>query len=77
VGDVADIVSPENAPFITPPGDEAALGAALAQLAEDETLRRRVGAANLLRARAEFDEGVMAGRHAAIYAAALGLPSFP
>jgi len=77
VGDVADIVASENAPFITPPGDEAALGAALLQLAEDEILRRRVGAANLLRAREAFDEGVMAGKHAALYAAALGLPSFP
>ena len=77
VGDVADIVAPENAPFITAPGDEAALGAALLQLATDETLRRRIGAANQLRARAEFDEAVMAQRHAALYAAALGLPSFP
>jgi glycosyltransferase involved in cell wall biosynthesis len=77
VGDVADIVSSENAPFIVPPGDEAALGAALAALAGDEALRRRVGAANQVRARAEFDEAAMAGRHAALYAAALGLPRFP
>lgn len=77
VGDVADIVSPENAPFIVPPGDEAALAAALLQLAQDEALRRRIGAANQVRARAEFDEAAMAARHAAIYAAALGLPSFP
>lgn len=77
VGDVAEIVASENAPFITPLGDEAALGAALLQLAQDETLRRRVGAANLLRARDAFDEGVMAGQHAALYAAALGLPAFP
>lgn len=77
VGDVADIVSAENAPFITPPGDEAALGEALLRLAQDETLRRRVGAANLLRARSEYDEAAMARQHAALYAAALGLPSFP
>ena len=77
VGDVADIVAAENAPFIVPPGDEAALSAALLRLAEDETLRRRVGAANQVRARAEFDEAAMARRHAAIYAAALGRPSFP
>lgn len=77
VGDVADIVSAENAPFIAPPGDEAALGAALLALASDEALRRRVGGANLLRARSEFDEAAMAARHAAIYAAALGRPSFP
>jgi len=77
VGDVADIVAVENAPFIVPPGDEAALAAALLRLAEDETLRRRVGAANQVRARAEFDEAAMARRHAAVYAAALGLASFP
>ncbi len=77
VGDVADIVAPENAPFITPPGDEAALAAALLRLAGDETLRRRVGAANQLRAREEFDEAVMARQHAALYATALGLPAFP
>jgi glycosyltransferase involved in cell wall biosynthesis len=70
-------VAPENAPFITPPGDEAALGVALLRLASDETLRRQLGAANQLRARDQFDEGVMAQRHAAIYAAALGLPAFP
>lgn len=77
VGDVAEIVSAENAPFIVPPGDEAALGEALARLAGDETLRRRVGAANQLRAREHFDEAAMARQHAALYAAALGQPSFP
>ncbi len=77
VGDVADIVSAENAPFIVPPGDEAALGAALLRLAQDETLRRRVGAANQLRAREQFDEAAMAAQHAALYAAVLGRPAFP
>ncbi|KUR72927.1 glycosyl transferase family 1 [Novosphingobium fuchskuhlense] len=77
VGDVADIVASENAPFITPQGDEAALGAALLRLAEDEGLRRQVGAANQLRALQEYDEAAMARRHAAVYAAALGLPAFP
>jgi L-malate glycosyltransferase len=77
VGDVADMVAPENLPFITPQGDEAALGAALLHLAVDETLRRRIGAANQVRAREELDESVMARKYAAVYAAALGLPSFP
>lgn len=77
VGDVLDMVAPENAPFITPPGDETALGAALLKLAQDEALRRRIGAANQLRAREQFDEAVMVRQHAAIYAQALGLPSFP
>jgi len=77
VGDVAEIVAAENAPFIAPQGDEAALADALVRLAADEALRRRVGEANRLRARAEFDEGTMAARHGALYAAALGLPAFP
>ncbi|MFM9935091.1 MAG: glycosyltransferase family 4 protein [Novosphingobium sp.] len=77
VGDVAEIVAAENAPFIVPPGDEAALAHALVRLAADEALRRQIGAANQVRARAEFDEAAMAARHAAVYAAALGRPSFP
>jgi glycosyltransferase involved in cell wall biosynthesis len=77
VGDVADIVAAENAPYIVPPGDEAALALAIAQLSGDEALRRRIGAANQVRARAEFDEAAMARRHAAVYAAALGRPAFP
>jgi glycosyltransferase involved in cell wall biosynthesis len=77
VGDVAEIVSAENAPFIVPPGNEAGLAAALLRLAGDETLRRQIGAANQVRARAEFDEATMARRHAAVYATALGRPAFP
>jgi glycosyltransferase involved in cell wall biosynthesis len=77
VGDVAEMIAPGNAPYIVPPGDEAALAAALASLAADEALRRRIGDANRLRARAEFGEGAMALRHGALYAAALGLPGFP
>lgn len=77
VGDVAEIVAAPNVPFIVPPGDEAALAGALMRLAGDETLRRQIGAANQVRARAEFDEAAMAKRHAAIYAAALGRPAFP
>lgn len=77
VGDVAEIVAAENAPFIVPPGDEAALAGALIQLAGNEALRRRIGASNQVRARAEFDEAAMAQRHAGIYAAALRLAAFP
>jgi glycosyltransferase involved in cell wall biosynthesis len=77
VGDVAEIVAAENTPFIVPQGDEAALAAALVRLAGDEALRRRIGDANQLRARAEFDEGAMTARHGALYAAALGVPTFP
>lgn len=77
VGDVAATVAADNAPFITPPGDEAALSAALVHLGRDADARARIGAANRARALAEFDEAVMAARYAARYAAALGRESFP
>ena len=72
VGDVAAMVAPENAPFIVPAGDEAALGEALRRLGEDEALRRAVGTANRVRARVEFDEATMVGRYRAVYGAACG-----
>ena len=77
VGDVAEMVAEPNRKYVTPPGDEPAFAAALAALAADDTLRRRIGDANRTRARAEFDESVMASRYAALYAAALGRASFP
>jgi glycosyltransferase involved in cell wall biosynthesis len=77
VGDVAMMVAPENAPFVTPPGDDAALGAALASLAADPDLRARIGAANRARAVSEYDEAAMAARYAALYGGALGLDRFP
>ena len=77
VGDVMEIVDPENARFITPAGDEAALAAAITALAADEALRRRIGGANQARARREFDEAAMAQRYSAVYGAALGRASFP
>ena len=77
VGDVAQMVSPENAALITPAGDDAALRTALVRLAADQALRDRSGAANRLRARAEFDEAAMVSRYAALYGGALGLAQFP
>jgi hypothetical protein len=75
VGDVAEIVSPDNARFITPPGDEGALAQAMLDLALDELARRRAGAANRVIATRDYDESVMAQRYARIYADALGLPN--
>lgn len=77
VGDVAEMVASENAPFITPLGDEAALADALVKLANDEGLRRSVGAANQIRARAEFDEKAMIATYRRIYANAMRRPSLP
>ncbi len=77
VGDVKAMLSAENAPFITPAGDEVALGEALDRLARDPDSRARIGDANRARALAEYDEATMVARYRAIYGAAMGRDSFP
>ncbi len=70
VGDVAAMVAPENSAFIA--DDDAALVAALRQLAADAMLRTSVGAANAARAAALFAEQTMVAAYGALYGAALG-----
>ena len=77
VGDVADMVAAENRPYISAAGDEGGLVANLVTLASDKALRARIGAANMARARAEYDEKTMIARYSAIYARALRRSSFP
>lgn len=77
VGDVAGIVSAENLPYITQPGDEAAFAGALAALAAGSDLRARVGEANRALALARYDEGAMIAAYRQVYAQALRVPSFP
>lgn len=77
VGDVAAMVAAENAPWIAAPGDEAALGGALVAAAADDARRAAIGAANRLRAEAEYGEEAMVAAYRATYAAALGRASFP
>jgi len=77
VGDVAQMVAPDNAPYIVPPGDEPALATALATLAADPRLRTRIGTANRQKARAEYDEAAMVAAYRQIYARALGRAKFP
>ncbi|QGN56338.1 glycosyltransferase [Novosphingobium sp. Gsoil 351] len=77
VGDIAAMVGEGNRPYITPPGDEAALAAALRVLAEAPRLRAAIGTENRARARAEFDEDRMVSRHAALYARVMGRDRFP
>ncbi|MDB5661839.1 MAG: glycosyl transferase group 1 family protein [Sphingomonas bacterium] len=67
VGDVATMVSADNKPFITAPGDERALGEALRHLADNPALRGAIGAANRARARATFDEGGMIEAYRRLY----------
>ncbi len=68
VGDVAAMVAADNAPFITPPGDEAALASAIRRLAADPALRARVGSANRAKALAVYDEAPMIAAYRALYA---------
>lgn len=75
VGDVAAMVAAENAPLITPAGNEGALAEALGKLASDPELRKKCGAANRARAQDSWDEGRMISRYRALYgAAAAGKP---
>jgi glycosyltransferase involved in cell wall biosynthesis len=71
VGDVAQMVTPENASFIVS-RSAAALADAIARLAADAPLRRRIGAANRLCASKHFDEAAMIGAYARLYGMAVG-----
>ncbi|HAF40213.1 MAG TPA: glycosyl transferase family 1 [Sphingobium sp.] len=72
VGDVANMVAPENRPLIVP--DEAGLADALGALAADPDLRARLGAANRLRAERDYVEEQMVNAYARLYGEALASP---
>ncbi len=72
VGDVANMVSPQNRPLVVK--DEAALAQALALLAADDALRTRLGTANRERARRDFTESAMVDAYARLYGGALARP---
>ena len=74
LGDIARMVAPENAPFITAERGEVFLRDAIQALADDAALRRRVGEANRRKAAAEYDGALMIERYAALYEGALGRP---
>ncbi len=63
VGDVKQMVSMRNQPFIHPPGDEAAAARSLATLLGDATLRTSIGLDNAAKAAAEFTEHRMVARY--------------
>lgn len=66
VGDVATMVANENRPFITPL-DPGLLAEAITTLARDPALRARVGAANQLKAKTDFDQDAMIVAYAALF----------
>lgn len=72
VGDVAGMVAEANRRFITAPGDEAALGSAMLELALDAKLRQSIGAANRDKAAREYDGNVMIEAYRAVYSGAMG-----
>lgn len=74
VGDIRAMVAAENRPYIAVPNDAAALGQMLADLAADEDLRARIGAANRVRARAEYSAPAMIAQYRALYWGAAGRP---
>jgi glycosyltransferase involved in cell wall biosynthesis len=74
VGDISDMVSPENRPFIVAPEDEAGFAAALDSLAQQPDLRHAIGLANRAKALREYDEKAMIARYARLYGEAIGRP---
>jgi glycosyltransferase involved in cell wall biosynthesis len=71
VGGMPELVNDGETGVLVPPGDPAALAAALARLAADPALRGRFGAAGRRRAEAEFSLAGFHAQHLAVYRAAL------
>lgn len=76
IGDVANMVSADNAALLPAAGDEAGLQALIARLVEDAELRAALGTANRTRAKADFEEKAMLSAYGALYGAALGDAEF-
>ena len=71
VGDVAQMVSEANRPYVIPKQRESDYVDALEALALDPVGRKKVGEANRTRARAEFDEATMVAAYRQVYAKAM------
>ena len=71
VGAVAEVITDGVEGFVIPPGDADALTGAMMRLAEDPSLRRRMGQAGRRRAEQCFSADVMGKRVLAIYDEAL------
>ncbi len=66
VGDIREIVAPENRPFIVPPTDEA-LGHAIQTLIADRALRQSIGTANFHHVRRHFTAESMIKSYADLF----------
>lgn len=76
VGDVRDIVAPENRPFIVAKEDEDTFADALRNLSTDAALRAQIGAANSKLAAAEYGEAKMFNRYRQLYGNAMKRADF-
>jgi glycosyltransferase involved in cell wall biosynthesis len=72
VGDIADMVSEENLPYITPPGNDAAYAEALAQMLQNPSARAVIGAANRRKAKDAFSLERMVDAHRTLYLESAG-----
>ena len=72
VGDIRNMVSAENRPYIAVPDDVFALSTMLEDLVGDAGLRRKIGAANRARAREHYDAAAMIESYRELYSGALG-----
>jgi glycosyltransferase involved in cell wall biosynthesis len=72
VGDVRDMVSPNNAPLVVSSGDETAFAAALDRLVSHTDLRQRLGRENQHRAQSSFSLAAMVESHEALIARVIG-----
>lgn len=73
VSDVRDILG--DAGLIVPVGDTAALSAAMASLADDDRVRRRMGDAARGRVEERYSIGLVADRYQQLYAALVSSPA--
>jgi glycosyltransferase involved in cell wall biosynthesis len=71
VGGVPELVEDGATGLLVPPGDPRALAAAIAKLAGDPALRRRLGAAGRRRVEARFDAASCRTAHVELYRALL------
>jgi L-malate glycosyltransferase len=74
VGDVVNIVSKENVPFVVDARDDKALGDALTRLAANVNLRAALGVTNQAKAKSQFDEATMIAAYQALYENAVNWP---
>lgn len=67
VGDVKNMLDEANRRFVVPPGDAAALAAAMDELESDGALRADLGRRNRTRVEQEFDREDCYGRYCELY----------